>query len=66
MIANKEIDVYIKTSALFGDNVKNVFDEAIYRAFTMKNGGVGEFNKDDVSKKEDLPMEEVPEKRGCL
>jgi len=40
-MVGKEIDVYIKTSALYGENIKNVFDEAIYRAYTLKNDKVG-------------------------
>ncbi len=49
----KDIDVYIKTSSLFGDNIKNVFDEAIYRAYVKKNGKMGDFIKDDNQKEEE-------------
>lgn len=55
MLKSGEIDCYIKTSALFGDNIKNVFDEAIYRAYIKKNDQVGHFNQEERERKDSIP-----------
>jgi hypothetical protein len=49
----KGFEAYFKTSALFGSNVKNVFDEAIFKVYQARCDTLGiprdrEISDDDV------------------
>ena len=55
-----KFDVYIKTSALLGDYVKNAFDEAIFRTYAAKNPNEnddGMLDYDGEESQEDVDVE---------